>query len=254
MKDKLIADSAHRRVVEDYFRTTSATGGARDAVVFEQSIAGLRRRLGNWCDVADKDVVDLGSGTGELCRLARQAGARSVLGVNMSQEEIDFARQRVDAQFVRQNISEFLEQRPPASIDRIFALNILEHLGIDPLVRVLEGAYRSLRPGGQLVAMVPNATSPFGSMTRYWDITHQNAFTPSSVRQLSRLVGFREAVEFRECGPIPHGIVSGIRYGLWQMIRLVIGGYLMVELASGKGGIYTADMIFRLTKTIGNEE
>jgi 2-polyprenyl-3-methyl-5-hydroxy-6-metoxy-1,4-benzoquinol methylase len=253
MKDK-VANTAHRRVVEDYFRTTSAIGSARDAEAFERSIVGLRRRLGSWCEVAGKDVVDLGSGTGELCQLARNSGARSVLCVNMSQEEIDCARQQVDVQFVRQDIAEFLEQYSPASIDRIFALNILEHLDKDTLVRVLEGAFHSLRPGGKLVVMVPNATSPFGGMTRYWDITHQNAFTPSSVRQLSRLVGFGEVVEFRECGPIPHGLVSGIRYGLWQMIRLVIRGYLMIELASGKGGIYTADMMFRLTKPSGDRE
>ncbi len=252
MKEKP-ADSAHQRVVEDYFRTTSAIGSARDAVAYESSILGLRRRLGSWLDVAGKDVVDLGSGTGELCRLVKDAGARSVVGVNLSQEEIDFARQQVDAQFVWQDIAEYLEQCLPASVDRIFTLNILEHLDKDSLARVLEGAFRVLRPGGKLIAMVPNATSPFGGMTRYWDITHQNAFTPSSACQLSRLVGFGEAAEFRECGPIPHGFVSGIRYGLWQFIRLVIRGYLMIELASGKGGIYTADMMFRLTKPTGDK-
>jgi hypothetical protein len=84
-------------------------------------------------------------------------------------------------------------------------------------------------------------------MTRYWDITHHNAFTPSSVRQVARLVGF-DTVDFRECGPIAHGLVSGIRYALWQGIRLVIRGYLLIELASDKGGIYTADLMFGLTK------
>ena len=41
---------------------------------------------------------------------------------------------------------------------------------------------------------------------------------------------------------------SSLRYALWQMIRLVIKAYLLVEMASDKGGIYTADMMFRLTK------
>lgn len=242
--------SAHSRVVEDYFRTTSAVGSARDAAAFESSVVGLRRRLGAWLDVARKDVLDLGSGTGELCRVVMEAGAASVVGVNLSQEEIDFARQQVDAEFVHQDIASYLESCSPGSVDRIFALNILEHLDKDTLVRVLEAANRVLRPRGTLVAMVPNATSPFGGMTRYWDITHYNAFTPSSVRQLARLVGFGEAAQFRECGPVPYGVVSSIRYGLWQVIHLLIRGYLMVELASAKGGIYTADMMFRLTKGV----
>jgi SAM-dependent methyltransferase len=243
-----VSQSAHQRVVKDYFRTTSASGSARDSATFGASILGLRRRLGPWLDVAGKDVVDLGSGTGELCRLARDSGARSVVGVNLSAQEIAFASRHVDATFVHQDIAAFLDECVPGSIDAIFAFNILEHLDKDTLVRVLEGAFRALRTGGRLVAMVPNATSPFGTMTRYWDITHHNAFTPSSLRQLSRLVGFGESAEFRECGPIPYGLLSGIRYLLWQGIRLAISGYLLVELASTKGGIYTADIMFRVTK------
>lgn len=240
--------STHRRVVEDYYRTTSAVGIAVDAASFQRSVIGLRRRLGRWLDVAGKDVLDLGSGTGQMCWLARDAGASSVVGVNLSPEEIDFARQRIDVEFVCQDIATYLEGRAPESVDRIYALNILEHLDKDTLVRVLEGAFRCLRDGGELIGMVPNATSPFGGMTRYWDITHQLAFTPSSIWQLARLVGFSKA-EFRECGPVPYGLVSGIRYGLWQGIRLLIWAYFMIELASNKGGVYTADMLFRLRKT-----
>lgn len=240
-------ESAHRRVVEDYFRTTSAVGIAGDAESFQRSVIGLRRRLGRWLDVAGKDVLDLGSGTGQMCWLARDAGACGVVGVSLSPEEIDFARQWVDAEFVCQDIAAYLEACKPESLDRIYALNILEHLDKDTLVRVLEGAFRCLRDGGELIGMVPNATSPFGGMTRYWDITHQLAFTPSSIWQLARLVGFSKA-DFRECGPVPYGVVSGIRYGLWQGIRFLIRAWLMIETASDKGGVYTSDMLLRLAK------
>ncbi|MEI7993364.1 MAG: class I SAM-dependent methyltransferase [Methylococcaceae bacterium] len=247
MKEKP-ANSAHQKVIENYFQTTSAIGSSQDSETVSKSLLGLRRQLGTWFEVSGKNVVDLGSGTGELCKLARDSGAQTVIGVNMSQGEIDFARQRVDAQFILQDIADYLEQCAPESIDQIYALNILEHLDKDTLLRVLESAYNTLREGGQLVAMVPNATSPFGGMTRYWDITHQNAFTPSSVLQLSRLVGFGEKVEFKERGPIPYGFISSIRYGLWQFIRHIIKSYLMIEHASTKGGIYTADMMFRMIK------
>jgi len=242
------SESAQRRVVEDYYRTTSAAGVEGGGASLAQSAAGLRRRLGPWLDVAGKDVLDLGSGTGELCWLACESGARSVVGVNLSQEEIDFARRRMAVDFVCQDIGDYLAGRPSASVDRIYALNILEHLDKDALLRVLEQAFRLLREDGELVAMVPNATSPFGGMTRYWDITHQIAFTPSSVRQLARLVGFG-AMDFRECGPVPYGLASAVRYAVWQGIRLLIKLYLLAETASGKGGVYTSDMLFRLKKT-----
>lgn len=240
--------STQQRVIDDYFRITSEASTTGGEAITPEGLAGLQRRLGPWLDVTGKDVLDLGSGLGETCHLCRDAGAKSITGVNLSQGEIDFARQHVDATFVCQDITAFLEASAADSYDRIYALNILEHLDKDSLVRVLEGAHHALRPGGNLVAMVPNATSPFGGMTRYWDITHFNAFTPSSVRQLARLCGFGETAEFRECGPVAHGLTSAVRAVLWQGIRLAIKLRLLVEVANTKGGVYTADMMFRLAK------
>ena len=118
--------TAEDRVVQDYFRTTSAIGSARDTASFTASLAGLQRRLGNWFDVQGKDVVDLGSGTGELCKLAVQLGAMHVVGVNMSAGEIEFARGQVDAEFVLQDMEAYLQARPEASVDRIFAWRALD--------------------------------------------------------------------------------------------------------------------------------
>jgi cyclopropane fatty-acyl-phospholipid synthase-like methyltransferase len=237
--------SVQARVARQYFETTSAAGMGTDDL--RAATAGLLRGLGDWLAVDGKRVVDLGCGTGGLCWLARTHGASHVVGVNLSQGEIDYARARVQAEFVRRDVLEYLRGCPDESIDVIFALNILEHLQKERLVDVLEHARRCLAPGGVLVAMVPNATSAYGSMTRYWDITHCTAFTPSSVVQLMRLCGFTGA-EFREWGPVPHGLVSALRYAAWQSIRLWTRLRLMIETGGGKGGVYTADMLFRLSR------
>lgn len=241
------AGNAHLRVVRDYFASTSQSSVADRSVDYRALTAGLKRGLGDWLEVDDKDVIDLGCGTGELSWLACNQKAREVVGVNLSEDEIKFAQPHVPAKFIHQDILTYLSDCTDESVDRIYALNILEHLTKDDLVAVLEQSQRCLRSGGQLIAMVPNATSPFGTMTRYWDITHILAFTPSSLRQLQRLCGFR-SIEFREWGPRPHGLTSTIRYLLWRVIRRIIWFRLMVETASGKGGIYTADMLFRLIK------
>ena len=242
---KIDSNSAHTRVVENYFKITSAVNSKSDN--YESQTKSLKRGLGSWLNVRNKTVLDLGSGTGELCWLADSLGAATVVGVNLSQDEIDFAKPNVKATFVHQDILEYLSQCPAESVDAIFALNIFEHLTKDYLVAVLDHSRRVLKKGGQLIAMVPNATSSYGTMTRYWDITHLQSFTPSSVQQLMRLCGFSK-VEFCELGPRVHGVVSFCRYLLWQMIRAGIFFRLMVETASAKGGVYTADMLFRLRK------
>jgi len=60
------------------------------------------------------------------------------------------------------------------------------------------------------------------------------------------LTGFAPEIEFREWGPDPHGLASGVRFVMWQILRLIIAGRLLVEVADRKGGIYTMDMLVRL--------
>ena len=153
------SNTAHSRVVKDYFKITSAVNSKSDN--YESQTKGLKRGLGGWLNVENKTVLDLGSGTGELCWLADNMGAATVVGVNLSQDEIDFAKSNVKATFVRQDILEYLSQCPDDSVDAIFALNILEHLTKDDLVAVLDHSRRVLKKGGQLIAMVPNATSSY---------------------------------------------------------------------------------------------
>jgi hypothetical protein len=99
--------------------------------------------------------------------------------------------------------------------------------------------------------MVPNALSPFGSTTRYWDMTHEWAFTPNNFHQLAALTGFSDRIDFRECGPVPHGLKSAVRYALWQGIRAGIAAYNLIEVADTRGGVYTRDMLVRLHRGEG---
>ena len=240
-------NKAHSRIIRDYFAVTSQGSWSGGAEYYRERSRGLSRGLGDWLDVDGRHVFDLGCGTGELSWLLHHQGARSVVAVNLSEEEIARARECVPVEFICGDVLSFLSNCSDDSVDCIYALNILEHLDKDQLVCVLEHCQRSLTAGGVLIAMVPNAISPFGAMTRYWDITHQLAFTPASVRQLQRLCGFA-SVEFREWGPQPHGVVSTIRFVLWQLIRVGIAIRLMVETASHKGLVYTSDMLFRMRK------
>jgi len=241
------APTTQQRLIDQYFETTSSQFTFTEEMKAD-TVATLGRLLGDWAPQAGEIVIDLGSGMGEGCLFALSRGAASATGINLSGSENALARERVPgATFLDTDLVSGLKGLADGSVDRILALNILEHIDKQTLATVLEEAARVLKPTGYLVAMTPNAGSPFGSMTRYWDITHEIAFTPSAFHQIGVLCGFKR-FDFRECGPRPHGVVSTIRYVLWQMIRLSIKFRLMVELASTKGGIYTADMLTRMAK------
>ena len=102
----------------------------------------------------------------------------------------------------------------------------------DLLLTVPSEARRLQRSGGTPVAMVPNAFSPFGSVSRFWDLNHEWAFTPNNTRQLVEVMGFDSAVEFRECDPREHGLFNAVRYMLWQAIGAVIAVLLFMRLAT----------------------
>ena len=60
----------------------------------------------------------------------------------------------------------------------------------------------------------------------------------------------------KECGPIPHGFISTIRWVIWQAIRGLILLAMLAEKADWKYRIYTTDMRFLLESqdTLGVHE
>src|ERR1039458_4710573 len=242
-------------ITQQYYRTTSSRGHHRSREYYELAAVLLKRRLGPWTPkVKEARCLDLACGCGEMLYCLEREGIKSTVGVDLCREEIDEGRLFVRGSLVHSDVREYLRQTDSKSFDFVTAFNFLEHLSKDYLRDVLLETRRVLRPGGALVGMVPNAISPFGGITRYWDITHEWAFSPNNFRQLAALTDFDPTVEFRECGPVPHGPISGIRYLIWQLIRLGIAGRLLVELADRKGGIYTMDMLVRLRAPDASED
>lgn len=235
------------QVADAYYKTTAQRGHSASREHYEISANGLMRSLRPWLP-PDNDArcLDLACGCGEMLYLLERAGFRNTGGVDLCKEELEEARRYVRGSLSQADVLEHLQTLDSSSLDFLTALNFLEHLSKDKLFAVLKECRRVLRPGGALVAMVPNAISPFGSVTRYWDITHEWAFTPNNFRQLSALCGFGPDVDFRECGPRVHGLVSAVRYVLWQLLRVGVAAWFLIEVGNTREKIYTMDMLVRL--------
>jgi SAM-dependent methyltransferase len=235
------------QIAQRYFQTTAERGYAPSKAHYEQSSFGLGLRLQPWLP-KDRGAtcLDLACGCGEVLYLLERQQYQQTTGVDLCAEELERARSYVKSKLVKADVLDYLKQCPSQSVDFVTALNFLEHLSKDVLLATMTEIRRVLRPGGTLVAMVPNAISPFGGLTRHWDITHEWAFTPNNFQQLAALVGFDSKVEFRECGPVVHGVISAVRYLLWQLVRASIATRFLIEVADTKGGVYTMDMLVRL--------
>jgi ubiquinone/menaquinone biosynthesis C-methylase UbiE len=112
-------------------------------------------------DLRGLRVVDLGCGFGWFCRWAREQGAASVLGLDLSEKMLAQAKAVTpDAgiTYTRSNLEDL--ELPEASTDLAYSSLALHY--IDNLDRLLATVHQALVPGGQLVFSIehPIYTAP----------------------------------------------------------------------------------------------
>jgi len=186
----------------------------------------------------DEPIVDLACGGGKLLHFFRQRGYTDVLGVDISPEQIQLARQ-ANSHVVEQNVLDYLEQHR-GEFALITGLDIIEHFSKPEVLRFLDLCHAALKPGGRLILQTPNADTPWGTYHRYNDFTHEVCFQHNSLRNLLRLCGF-SGFEHREMGPVPWGysLVSSLRYLIWQTIRRSLQLYNLAETGNSGSGTFT---------------
>lgn len=209
---------------------------ARDQSLAPASIEGLKprapylKRLIRKHFPLDKKcaVLELGCGHGALIYFAREYGYRNVIGVDRSPQQVAEARHLGIAGINEGDLMETLKTYPNNSLDVVVAFDVIEHFTKDELLPFVDQVNRVLRPGGKWIIHVPNGESPFGGRMRYWDFTHEQAFTSTSITQLLKSSGFTE-ISCYEDAPIPHGFKSLGRWVLWKMIRSALHMCLLAE-------------------------
>jgi ubiquinone/menaquinone biosynthesis C-methylase UbiE len=113
-------------------------------------------------DPADKEVLDYGCGTGQLSASLLDRGARRVTGFDISQGEVDKARERFSGTDFEGRASFRVTDAhstgfDDAEFDLIIGTSILHHLDLD---RALPEIHRILRPGGRAIFVEPLEANP----------------------------------------------------------------------------------------------
>lgn len=139
----------------------SATGEDRDFFA-RGRVEILRKNLDRLHFRPDR-AMEFGCGTGSnLPLLLEIAGARSVLGLDVSEKSLEMARRSINSSAV--SFARPSEYQPDARIDLAFCNGVFHH--VDPAMRPSAAKYVSdcLRPGG-IFALWEN--NPWNPGTRY---------------------------------------------------------------------------------------
>lgn len=101
-------------------------------------------------DFAGKDVLDLGCGFGWHCKYAVDRGARRALGIDLSANMLEEAKERNFSDRIEYRQCGILEYEYPREAFDVVISSLALHY-IDDFAAVCRGVNRCLRPGGTFV-------------------------------------------------------------------------------------------------------
>ncbi len=190
----------------------------------------------------EANILELGCGEGHLLAAFKRWGYRQVRGIDLRSEAVAFCRAcGLEAETV--DARDYLKGRT-GEFQTILSIDVLEHLTREEGLDLLEGVYLALRPGGTVILQVPNLASPFGGAVYFGDLTHRTGFTETSIRQVLGLAGFSQ-VEVRPTGPGLWSATSAIRYLLWQMLKLLVRLWHVIEYGGTGKSVLTRVLLAR---------
>lgn len=186
-------------------------------------------------------VVDIGCGQGQLVGLLQEHGYDSVIGIDVSAEQVDLAHNLGRPTVQRAELFSFVDAHG-SEFDAVTAIDVVEHFERDHVIAVFEALTRLLRADGTLILRTPNAASPYGGRILYSDLTHGVAYTKRSLEQVCAAVG----LEFVGAFPVrPAGkrFRQRVRRTMWRGIEAGFIAPLIVETGHVRGHLVTQNLI-----------
>jgi SAM-dependent methyltransferase len=115
--------------------------------------------------LAEKRVLDLGCGEGYVSRQIKDAGAASVLGIDISAGMVE-AAQAEEARSPRgivyeQGDAATLDDLPEGAYDRVAAVFLFNYVDSQVMTEVMRRVRHWLAPGGRFVFTIPHPSLPF---------------------------------------------------------------------------------------------
>lgn len=133
-------------------------------------------------------IIDLGCGYGAFLLWMREQGYTNLRGIDLSQEQVDLARELgLDCVEV-EDLFTALSQEQQVAVVTMF--DVIEHLTRSEAIDALSAIANVLAPGGTLILRTPNVDASLGSVLSYGDLTHELHLNKTSILELFATLPF----------------------------------------------------------------
>lgn len=142
--------------------------------------------------VKDKDVLDIACGSGYGTNILHEAGAKSILGVDISEEAVTYCK----GKYPLINFSVGSVEKIPAqddSIDVLVSFETIEHVDENTQEKFMQEINRVLRKDGIFVLSTPNAL-----VYEKGNEFHIKELNPEELDALLKKYGFEYEIFFQE--------------------------------------------------------
>ena len=112
-------------------------------------------------DMTGKDVLDLGCGYGWHCKYATDYGAKSVLGIDLSEKMIAEANKRTAVPGITYRVCSLQDYEYPAAAYDLVVSNLVLHY-VEDLDAIYRRIHDTLRPGGVFLMNIEHPTFTAG--------------------------------------------------------------------------------------------
>jgi len=147
-------------------------------------------------------ILDVGCGRGEWLQVLQEAGLEA-RGIDQNRILVHHCRD-LSLDVIEAEALAYLESLPENSLNAVTAFHFVEHVPLEALIRFIDEAGRTLKPGGLMILETPNPENLLvGSCNFYLDPTHENPIPFQTMTLLLEARGFH-CEEVLKLHPVPN--------------------------------------------------
>ena len=236
----------YRKVLYANYHTTQSGRASLTSAeaLFEREKRQFEREILPLLHSASKTsrIFDMGCGSGSLLKGLKEAGYSNLIGMDLSEEQVNMAHEFGVSEVVLGDAMQFFRSSEER-FDVITGMDIIEHFTKDELVELLQLIQSKLKKGGMAIFRTPNMDAPIATAFAIGDFTHENYLNASSAEQVMLSCGFGDVKVKPSFMRVNGFLKEGLRGIFYRILSLRLKLQLFATARSTQKVLFTPNLI-----------